>query len=187
MAGKPKKQVQDETAMLESARAKRGSSALYRGRSDTMEANDAKISEIVTIAAAQMANTMDGGRIISLTDTQAVQAVILQYMQACSNAAICPSVTGLAAATGHTRAALYSFLKTRPEHPTSLLLRNCQEMFAEILAQASLSGAVAAIPSIFVLKARLGWRDDAVDELPEPPKDTINAKEIMERYGDLPD
>ena len=83
--------------------------------------------------------------------------------------------------------AVYLFMKSNPGHPTSLMLRNCQEMFAEILAQASLSGATAAIPSIFVLKARLGWKDDAADELPEQTTEPMNARMIMEKYQDLPD
>jgi len=61
-------------------------------------------------------------------------------------------------------------------------------VFADILSQTMLAGKSVAIPSIFVLKARYGWKDDpGVDMSEKNPTESVDAKTIMEKYSDLPE
>ena len=172
--------------MLVTAKRSR-STQMYKGKADTMAANNARVSEIVAIAAAQLATTIDPNKRVRLTETEKIQLICMQYLSACVEASVVPTLTGFAAATGHTRAAFYKFMQESPDHATSRFIRSCCDTFAEIVMQNALSGSVQAIPAIFNLKSRFGWRDDG-EVLKEPDEKVgLDAEAIMEKYQDLPE
>ena len=186
MSGKPSRAPQSKEEMITAAKAKR-STQMYRGRSDTMEANSQKVSQIVTIAATGLRNQIEPDRRVQLSDTEAIQTIAMNYLAACAEASIVPTLVGFAAATGHSRHALYAFLKGQPTHPSSKFIRSFTDMCAEVVMQNALAGSVQAIPAIFNLKSRFGWSEDGSGVPGEPEEKDIDAEAIMAKYADMPD
>ena len=187
MAGRPSKPPQSKEEMVGAARQKRNG-RLYTGRPGTVEVNDRKISETVTIAAAGLQNLTDPMRRVPLSDTATLQQITMQYLSVCAEVSIIPTVLGLAQALGHSRRSLYTFMSDQPEHPSTQFLRSYTDTCAEIVMQTALTGSVQQIAAIFNLKSRYKWSDSGADV----PKDQIespalSAEAIMEKYGDLPE
>jgi len=152
------------------------------------EANDAEISKILAMSLSGLYNVAEPQENISLNDTEAIKQITMRYMKACFSQSMIPSMTDIASSLGCTRAAIYFFMQQHPDHPSTAWFRHLSDVFGDVLAKAALSGATAGIPSIFVLKAKFGWREDA-DEMPRDDKsnDHMDADTIMDKYQDLPD
>lgn len=157
-------------------------------KKDTLQANEERVRDIVTLAAAGLANVADGDRKkIRLADTEAVKKVTLEYMRICSEYSVIPNTAGLAKALGMSRQALYDHMKRHPGDSTSEWLKDVSDSFGQILIDCAISGVTAPIPSIFAAKARYGWRETDIEE---PYDNSISverdAEEIAEKYSDLP-
>ena len=157
-------------------------------RSETREQNDAEISKLIEISLAGLQNIAKGETHVTLSDTATVKWITLRYLEMCKEHSVIPSFVDLANAIGCTRQALYRFIKTHPDHPTTDWLLHLRDVFSDILAKSALNGATRDIPSIFVLKAKYGWREDA-DDMPQNDntQEHLDADAIIEKYADLPD
>ena len=155
-------------------------------RQDTIIANRVLVSQIVAMGADGL-RKMAKGEQISLHDTEAVKEATAQYLERCASAGVMPGMAGLSAEFGYSRQNIYHFIKQYPDSDTSKWLKAVSEYFGEMMASGALSGAVSAIPAIFTLKSRYGWRED---EEPLPKEITLPEEtpdEIAARYSDLPE
>ena len=161
---------------------------VYKGASLELSANEEAIGRIIGFAREGVENVIANGGKIRLDDAEAIKAITWRYLDICSKNGIPPSMTGLSMAIGCTIHALEDHKRRHPQSETTAWLNYIKDVFAEILSQTMLAGKSVAIPSIFVLKARYGWKDDPVDNLGEQKNtESVDAKTIMEKYSDLPE
>lgn len=189
MGGMPSKNPpQDAEQMAISIRAKEKRAAVYR-KSDTLEANEERVRNIVTMAAAGLAHVADKGQRVKLSDTETVKRITLEYMRVCAENSAIPNTSGLARALGMSRQALYDFIKRHPDGETTEWLKDVSDSFGQILIDAAITGVTAPIPSIFAAKARYGWREDDRPEITDDHRLTDEeSEELLEKYGyGLPD
>ena len=165
-------------------RKKRNRQAIYKIEATAI--NQAAISDLVTEAAEGMARIASAEK-VPLDNVKEVQIATGLYMQSCADKSMMPTMSGLAGALGYTRQALYIYIKRHGNTETAAWLQECSDRFGEIVMQAALSGNVSAIPAIFTVKARYGWREDQDLPLIEAGEKELTTEEIMERYKDLPD
>ena len=163
---------------------KRGKPAIYKAES--AELNKQAISELVTAAADGMDRIASSEK-ISLADAEAVKAMTRLYMRHCAQKSMLPTMSGLAGCLGCTRNAMYNFIKRHPDSETAIWLQDYSDRCGEIMMQAALSGNVQAIPAIFTAKSRYGWKENEEPIMAEPSSEKMTAREIMDRYADLPD
>ena len=157
-------------------------------KKDTLAANEERVRDIVTLAAAGLANVAEGQRKnIRLADTEAVKKVTLDYLQMCVQYSVIPNTAGLAKALGMSRQALYDHMKRHPGDETTEWLKDVSDSFGQILIDCAISGVTAPIPSIFAAKARYGWRETDIEEPYDNSVIERDAEEIADKYDDLPE
>ena len=147
---------QTDAEMLQSA-SKSRQTRIYKGIA--RDINTQTISMLTAQTAAELENLATPTERIALKDTDAVQSVSIRYVQACSDAGVLPTMSGLAKALGVTRSALYEHIRSHPNDDTSRWLEEFSDTCGEAMMQAALYGAVSPVPAIFVAKARYGFRD----------------------------
>ena len=183
---RPTKTTPLDFATMKARAEEQAEARQYQGRNQTVEANRALVGEIVASMASNLAAAADETRRFDLSDLGRVSRVAIRYVQACAEAGTLPTVTGVAAALGRTRDALYKRGKT------DRLFQEWLEAFSDqcgvAMAQAAINGAVAAVPAIFTLKSRHGWRDTYTIETPkETAQDTYEISTAdLERFKALP-
>jgi len=160
------------------------SQAIYK--QEASELNKAAISDLVSAAADGMDRIASAEK-VSLSDVETVRTVTRLYMRHCAATSMLPTMSGLAGALGYTRQGIYIYIKRHPESETAHWLQDFSDKCGEIMMQAALSGNVSAIPAIFTAKARYGWKEDEQPVMVEDDTGTLTAREIMEKYQDLPD
>lgn len=162
-------------------------SKLYR--TETMAANDARITELIENVRDGMRNVADPAQKVSLSDTSRVQQITLDYLQACSNLSTLPTMSGLAKALGMTRAALYDHMRRHPHSETTAWLEDFSDTAGEVMMQAALSGSVQQIPAIFIAKARHGYKDVLTVETPSAMRELsdVDTEAIAAKYAELTD
>lgn len=125
---------------------------------------------------------------ISLADTAAVQVTAEAYVDSCIRTPILPTRSGLSLALGHSRIAIFDFMKRNPGHKTSVYLQKLFDSFSEALDHAALSGVTQPVYSIFVQKSVYGRVDNPqFDELSDVPEPEPDVDEIARRYDWLPE
>lgn len=149
--------------------------------------NEQLVSSLVADAAAGMKAVADPTRRVPLSDVEMVRAVTCGYLEHCSARGVLPSMSGLALCLGCSRQALYAHIRRNPDSETAEWLMGFSDVCGELVMQASLSGAVQAIPAIFIAKCRYGWKENVADLTVEPKQTNLTADAIVERYADLPD
>ena len=153
-----------------------------------VSANEEAINRIVHFAQEGLKNVIANGGRVRLDDTPTVQAITWNYLDVCSQNGMIPTMTGLSMAIGCTINAVDDHMRRHPDSETTAWIRFVKNIFAEILAQSMLAGKTVPIPSIFVLKSRYNWRDDQPEDIGDQDRtDKMDAKTIMEKYGDLPE
>lgn len=157
----------------------------YAGREQTLSTNSARVSELVGMAAQDMA-LVNGGEKIPLSDLKRIREAASAYLDKCAMSGTLPSVRGCAAAIGVTRQALYTAARRNPDGELSQWLEDFSDICGELTMQAALEGVVAAVPAIFTAKARYGWREPAAQvELgridPLGPDET--NERLLEKYA----
>lgn len=151
-----------EEMELEAKTAKK--SSVY-SKSDTLEANDRKISQLVSDTADGMQRLLIPEARIPLRDTERVQQKTIEYVRVCSANAVLPTVSGLAKALGCTRQAIYDHVKRYPDDESTKWFEDFSDTCAEVMMQCALSGTVAPVPAIFIAKSRYNWRDSLAVEI----------------------
>lgn len=164
----------------------------YAGRDQTLSVNAARVSALVDMAADDLMK-VNAGEKVSLSDMGQVRATAERYLRDCAAAGTLPSVRGCAAQMGISRQAMYDAVKKRPGSEFAKWLEDFSDMCGELTMQAALEGTVAAVPAIFVAKARYQWREQPAQvEIGKINSITDNdteeaAREIAIRYSALPD
>ena len=161
---------------------------LYNQNEAEKSANEEAIGRIISFAQDGIANVIKTGGRVRLDDTQAVQAITWNYLDVCAETGMLPTLSGLSMAIGCTIHAIDDHMRRHPDSESTAWFRYMKTVFAEILSQAMLSGKTVSIPSIFVLKASYNWSDEPGEDIHEHDTgDKVDAKTIMEKYGDLPE
>ena len=132
-------------------------SRVYAGKGQTAEVNRQLICAVVADMAMEMKQAADESRRFPLSDLSSVERIAMLYVEACANKGSLPSVSGLAAALGRTRTALYKYADGHKIFAD--FLSDFSDRCGEVAAQAAIVGATQAIPTIFLLKSRFGFRE----------------------------
>ena len=132
----------------------------YTGKTQTLEANTARVSALVNMAADDMERATTGER-IPLDDVERIKGIGTSYLRECSTAGILPTVRGVASRLGVTRQALYYQAKEHPNGALAKWLEDFSDLCGEICMSAAMEGTISAVPAIFVAKSRYEWRETA--------------------------
>ncbi len=149
------------------------------GRSET-------VAEIVRIIAEDISK--DRKR-VSLTDTEAVKRVTLDYIASCERTPLLPSKSGLCRALGYSRKGVYLFMRDNYGHPTEDYLSRVFDGFSEAYDVAAMGGSIHPVYAIFTQKAQYGLNDRPVEE-PEAKNllgEITPLDELITRYADTGD
>lgn len=130
----------------------------YGGKTQTLEANTARVSTLVGMAADDMERATTGEK-IPLDDIERIKDIGTSYLRECATAGILPTVRGVASRLGCTRQALYYLAKEHPNGALAKWLADFSDLCGEITMSAAMEGTVAAVPAIFVAKSRYEWRE----------------------------
>lgn len=176
---------------MDQALAKRRSSSTFP-RALKNEENQKVISNITRFHKEALAHSINESTKISLDDVAGVQEVTLRYMEACERVGMLPTMSGLASAIGTYREMMYSFIRHNPDHPTAKFLSQVSDTFGEIMMQSAASTAIQPIVSIFLAKARYGFREEDGINLASgngagSGGEFVSAEKIAEKYNNLPD
>lgn len=156
-------------------------------KADAAEFADQRISDLVRAGTAELAKIADGTQTVSLNDVDSVKMQTMIYLRACETTATIPTMSGLARAFGMSTTALNKHIKLKPNSETTAWLEICRDTFADLLAESALRGTVQPIVSIFVLKAKHGWRDAlTIEQAPinNPLGDARSQQELLAEYLD---
>lgn len=175
-----------------------GKGKLYSAKPKYNEISDQLRTEAIqTSIAAQrslLQATYSRGR-VDLKDTEAVKAQALEFMKACEQAAVFPTMLAFSAALGLSRQRLYAYIRENPFSETTAFLDQLRSSWAAIITQASLSKQADPATSIFLLKnSGQGLTDKAELEVSQKQNNGLGFqseeerqaafKRIMEAYGD---
>lgn len=166
----------------------------YTGKGQTLQANTARVSELVSAVADDMERTRTGEK-VPLSDLERIKTVATGYLRECAAAGSLPSVRGIAARLGVTRQSLYDYRKSHENSAFSKWLEDFSDMCGEVMMQAAVEGTVQAVPAIFIAKSRFQWREapqqielGRINPLADDGRDTDEiAAEIATRYQGLPE
>lgn len=164
------------------------SDASYRGAAQTSEVKQRTIRDIVRTHRELIQGS--AGK-TDLSNTERVRAVAESYMKNCEINGVIPSITGLSALLGVTRAGIYKHLQEHPNSETSHLIERLRTSWASIRIACAERGATSEAITIFLLKnSALGFVDKLEIEPVQPvsPLDGLNADEARKRLTEaMPD
>lgn len=89
---------------------------------------------------------------IDLKNIEEVQAGIIEYLTACEIAQVVPTLLGLSASFGMSRARIYFYCQQNPLSETAQAIEAFRTAAAAVIAQGSLSRALDNSTSIFLMK-----------------------------------
>lgn len=166
--------------MIETGRQQRQSSKLYKAQS--AEFSEHRISELIgktTKELGEVAKTEP----ISLSDTEKVRERTLLYLRACQEAAVLPSIAGLARSMGLARRSLYHCIENRSPAATADWLEICRDAFSDVLSDTALRNDCNSIVAIFLQKALYGLREsvEIIAKTENPIGDEISQDVLTER------
>ena len=179
--GRTMKTVAEMTAELEADKNRSGyTKRLYKQQSDEHKGEQLQADIGDKIAALKKS---DGSEKIDWNDLGAVKKRTYEYLEACQNAGVYPSVMGLAVfGYGVSRQALNTYLNNHNNETTDFIART-RDIIADILTNASLYNNANAIQVIFQLKNHFN-HTDTVQLQPVVAREerTFDADEIRRRY-----
>lgn len=181
--------TENEMTTIETER--RENSRLYKR--DNAEFADTQIADLVSAMTEELSALSKAPKPVSLTDTERVKRLTIDYIKNCANAATLPSTSGLARALGLTRSALYDCINRKSPEETAKWLEITKDGFAELLSNSALKNSVNPIPGIFILKSVYGLRE-GLELFTTSRQDNygpfgagLTAEELAAKYADLPE
>lgn len=142
---------------------------------------------VVSYDAARMREELRRGRkAVDLQDLAQVKERSMEFLAACEKAGRVPLWTGLVSrGFGLSRQYVLKWVHAHQGHETAEFLMALREAMADSLASAAISGSVAPVVSIFVLKSIFDWKDAGEGELQavEVDGDELSAQDILRRYA----
>ena len=122
---------------------------------------------------------------VDLSDAQAVEAEIEDYMRVCEEYGQIPTLLALAVHMGYSRYSLYNYLHYHADTESAKLIDNFRSASASIIASASLNRTTDNATSIFLLKnCGQGLNDKQEVEITRglDPAPKQSAAEIYQKY-----
>lgn len=175
--------VDDMTKALAAHKNRDGyTGKIYKQQSDAHKGAELSAAMLEQVQALK-ATTQRGP--INWNDLEQVKARTYDYMQACANARVYPSVMGLAVqAYGVSRQALNGFLTKYPDTPSARFIMMVKDTFADVLSNAALFHNADPVSVIFQLKNHFGHTDKVqVEPVPlQAETDPVNVEDIRRRY-----
>ena len=131
----------------------------------------------------------DVGEAIRFEDTEMLRRVTIRYLVACEKKGVIPSSQGLSRAFGVTNSAMKQFMRRHPDHPSARFLEIVLDGFSDTLQQATLSGSVKEVYSIFLQKALYNLRDNAPIQgaIENPIGEAESTSSIADKYANIDD
>lgn len=132
---------------------------------------------------------------IDLNDTETVKAQAMEFMRACEDACVFPTMLSFSACLGVSRQRVYRYIAENPRSDTTAFLDQLRSSWAAIIAQAALSKMADGPTSIFLLKnSGQNLTDRQELELSQKPADPLGdideeaiKAEMIAKYSDLPE
>jgi hypothetical protein len=158
------------------------STSHYKQQSDRLkvDAMSADIAGKITL----LQNSVSRPR-ADLTDLEAVQQITYQYMNACKDMGVFPTVLGLSASLGISRQGLNKHLREHPESDTAKFIEVVKDVFADIMTNSALFRNADSATTIFVLKNCAGFSDrlEIQPVTQEPLGGDVNYSELEARIA----
>ncbi|MCI9257745.1 terminase small subunit [Acutalibacter sp.] len=130
---------------------------IYKAAADEHKGEQLQADLENRIAALHEAEKQDK---IDFNDLEQVKRRAYDYLEACKQAAVFPSVMGLAVhGFGISRQALNQYLQRNPYSPSSEFINKIRDMMADILSNAALYRNADAVSVIFQLKNHFDHSD----------------------------
>lgn len=184
---KGKLPAQSYGEMLVAGQELRKTSKLYRAESTVF--NDGRISALTAKTGAELAAAATSKR-IALDEIDEVKCRTLAYLKACEEAAIIPSMSGLARSFGMTRRALELCIERQSPAPAAEWLALVKDAFADVLAESALRKTCDSITGIFLMKSLFGFRE-SIEIVPGRQENIFGEQKTIEQieaeYAVLPD
>lgn len=145
-------------AALEAHKGKNGyTRKMYKAQSDEHK------SDLLQADIENRISTLKGscnrGK-INFDDFEMVKSRTFEYLEACKEACVYPSVMGLAVhGFGISRQRLSKFLSERPNSPAAEFIETVKDVMADILTNAALYRNADSVQVIFQLKNHFGHSD----------------------------
>lgn len=172
--------VNEMTKALTEEKGAKGRKALYKQQTDEHKGEQLQADIASKITALQVSDARD--RIV-WADLEQVKKRTYDYLTACQQAEVYPSIMGLAVyGYGVSRQALNDYLRTH-NNETTAFIEKAKDVMADILTNASLYNNANAVQVIFQLKNHFG-HSDTVQLQPITPleESTFSAEDIKRRY-----
>ena len=172
--------VDEMTKALTEEKGAKGRKALYKQATDEHKGEQLQAdiaSKITALKASDKRARVDWANL------EQVKERTYDYLTACQNAEVYPSIMGLAVyGYGVSRQALNDYLRTH-NNETTAFIEKAKDIMADILTNASLYNNANAVQVIFQLKNHFG-HSDTVQLQPVAPleESPFNAEDIRKRY-----
>lgn len=151
---------------------------LYNEISNEIKAES--ISKVVNMNAKAL---KERPQRVDLSDLAEVQQRTQDYLTACADAGVIPTVMGLAAhGFACSRQWLNEFLRVHPESESAEFIERTKDAFADVMVTSALNRAADSTMSIFVLKNTNGFADrlEVMPPSPEPPLGAMPTQKELE-------
>lgn len=179
----PKNLPQTKVEMIEEMTATKNIKRKpYKVESDEHRAD--VLSALVNKSAAQLVEADQRGK-ISLSDTAAVKAQTMLYMQCCEQTGSFPSIVGLSRSLGYSRRAIYDEIDHHTNPATADWLEMCRDTFSDILAESALTNNANTIMAVFLSKAVYGLREsiELIAHTDNPLGNNSDPGTIADKYS----
>lgn len=173
--------VDEMTKALVEDKGAKGRKSLYKEQTDEHKGKQLQTDISAKITALKVSDARDR---ICWNDLEQVKERTYDYLTACQNAEVYPSIMGLAVyGYGVSRQALNDYLRTH-NNETTAFIEKAKDIMADILTNASLYNNANAVQVIFQLKNHFGHSDTVQLQPVAPIADDngFNAEEIKRRY-----
>lgn len=151
---------------------------IYREISDELKAET--ISKVITMNANAL---KDQPKRVDLSDIDQVRKRTQDYLTACADAGVIPTVMGLAAhGYACSRQWVNEYLRNNPGSESAEYIERTKDAFADVLVTSALNRAADATMAIFTLKNTNGFADrlEVTPPNPEPPLGRLPDQKALE-------
>lgn len=182
------KNQNDETALLaaELAQRKQSKSKFYNEASSELRA--AQISNDVSLRRSLLEQAEQ--RKVTLADVNDVKERTNRYLAACQEAAVIPTMSGLALSFGCTRQAIYKHIREHEGSESVQYLEMIKGLLEDCLVSAGLGKTADTSVAIFALKNHFAYADK-IEVEPVQPKyglqgPLVPIEELERKFAELP-
>lgn len=177
------RKVQSSAEMALDMEQKKPENKLYKAMTDAHKGE--MLEADISFKRELLKTVFERGR-VNLSNADEVQALTLEYMDACQMAKTFPTVMGLATALGISRQRLNRYIAEN-ENDTTRFLETVKDVFADIMSNAALFRNSDAATTIFILKNCAGFADRIEIEPVIHNEQSADAQTLVAAAKMLPD